>query len=88
MMEQDIIKGNWYRLKTDPPKIAVKLLNIYNNYWGIIPAESPEEAEYKFRKKLAKVMSVSMAPNNRKEAAKRMRERDFEVIECDNFYER
>lgn len=80
------MKGN-YRLKTDEirPLYKIKRKIIGTNYWGTVKASSPEEAEIKFRKMIAGTMSKNSAPENRRAAAKRMREKDFEVIDCGDF---
>ena len=52
------------------------------SYFGIYRANSPEEAEFKFRRHLAKTMSMPHQPTiNRTKAAKRISTKDFEVEE-------
>jgi hypothetical protein len=72
----------YYYLKTDtgPPDYC-GLPFRKGHFHGICQANSPEEAEFKFRRHLARLLSTSDVTHNRSEAAKRMAKKDFEVAE-------
>ena len=72
----------YYYLKTDVgPKDYPDTMFRKGHWWGLVEANSPEEAEHKFKRHLSVCLAKNSAGDNRTEASKRLLAKDFEVEE-------
>lgn len=67
-----------YHLKTDPIHLPNELTSWHWCRFSMIQANSPEEAELKFKKHLGKLLRIGS-----RGAARRIAAKDFEVEETD-----